>query len=198
MANRYFTQFFYTPHKMPVMIDCNIAIGSTGAVGTVKGPGVSGVTRLGTGLYQIKLQDNYYKFYKLDWNLEAPVTGSAVNDGSFVTGTLYQITTVGTTDWVSAGLPAGLTAAVGMVFKAAGAGGAGTGAAKALGSSGVFAVEVVGNPQLMLAPQGSANQGAIITIKCLDASGAAVDPTSGSVLFLDMYLSNSSVVVQGE
>lgn len=198
MANRYFTQFFYTPHKMPVMIDCNIAIGATGAVGTIKGPGVSGVTRLGTGLYQIKLQDNYYKFYKLDWNLEAPVTGSAVNDGSFVTGTLYQITTVGTTDWTAAGLPAGLTAAVGMVFKAAGAGGAGTGAAKALGSSGVFAVEVVGNPQLMLAPQGSANQGAIITIKCLDASGAAVDPTSGSVLFLDMYLSNSSVVVQGE
>ena len=106
MANRYFTQFFYTPHKMPVMIDCNIAIGSTGAVGTIKGPGVSGVTRLGTGLYQIKLQDNYYKFYKLDWNLEAPVTGSDVTDGSFSVGTVYQITAVGTTDWTAAALVA--------------------------------------------------------------------------------------------
>ena len=198
MANRYFTQFFYTPHKMPVMLDMNVAIGATGAVGTLKGPGIYGVTRLGTGIYQIKLQDNYNKFFKLDWNLEAPVTGSAVNDGSFSVGTVYQITTVGTTDWTAAGLPAGLTAAVGMVFKAATIGGAGTGAAKALGTSGIFAVEVVGNPQLMLAPTGSANIGGIITIKCLNASGAATDPADGSVLFLDLYLSNSSVVVQGE
>lgn len=198
MANRYFTQFFYTPHKMPVMLDCNVAIGATGAVGTVKGPGIYGITRLTTGIYQIKLQDNYNKFFKLDWNLEAPVTGSAVNDGSFSVGTVYQITTVGTTDWTAAGLPAGQTAAVGMVFKAATIGGAGTGAAKALGTSGIFAVEVVGNPQLMLAPTGSANIGGIITIKCLNASGAATDPADGSVLFLDLYLSNSSVVVQGE
>ena len=198
MANRYFTQFFYTPHKMPVMLDMNVAIGATGAVGTLKGPGIASVTRLGTGLYQVKLQDNYNKFFKLDWNLEAPVTGSAVNDGSFSVGTVYQITTVGTTDWTAAGLPAGLTAAVGMVFKAATIGGAGTGAAKALGTSGIFAVEVVGNPQLMLAPTGSANIGGIITIKCLNASGAATDPADGSVLFLDLYLSNSSVVVQGE
>lgn len=198
MANRYFTQFFYTAHKMPVMLDMNVAIGATGAVGTLKGPGIYGVTRLGTGIYQIKLQDNYNKFFKLDWNVEAPVTGSAVNDGSFSVGTVYQITTVGTTDWTAAGLPAGLTAAVGMVFKAATIGGAGTGAAKALGTSGIFAVEVVGNPQTMLAPQGAANQGGIITIKCLNASGAATDPAEGTVLFLDLYLSNSSVTVQGE
>lgn len=198
MANRYFTQFFYTPHKMPVMLDCNVAIGATGAVGTVKGPGIYGVTRLGTGIYQIKLQDNYNKFFKLDWNLEAPVTGSAVNDGSFSVGTVYQITTVGTTDWTAAGLPAGLTAAVGMVFKAATIGGAGTGAAKALGTSGIYAIEVLGNPQLMIAPNGAANIGGIITIKCLNASGAATDPADGSTLFLDFYLSNSSVVVQGE
>ncbi len=59
MANRYFTQFFYTPHKMPVLLDCNIVIGATGAVGTVKGPGISSVTRLAVGTYQIKLQDKF-------------------------------------------------------------------------------------------------------------------------------------------
>ena len=198
MANRYFTQFFYTPHKMPVLLDCNVVIGSTGAVGTTKGPGISAVTRLGTGLYQIKLQDNYNRYYMGGWGFVAPVTGSAVNDGSFVTGTQYIITTVGTTDWVAAGLPAGLTAQVGQTFKAAGAGGAGTGAAKAVGSSGIFAVEVIGDTNLMLNPIGAANQGGIVTVKCLNASGAATDPAAGSVMGLTFYLSNSSVQVQGE
>lgn len=198
MANRYFTQFFYTPHKMPVLLDCNVVIGSTGAVGTLKGPGIASVTRLGTGLYQIKLQDNYNRYYMGGWGFVSPVTGASVNDGSFVTGTQYIITAVGTTDWLAAGLPAGITPAVGCTFKAAGAGGAGTGTAKAVGSSGIFALEVVGDTNLMLAPAGQANQGGIVTIKCLNASGAATDPAAGSVMGLTFYLSNSSVMVQGE
>ena len=198
MANRNFTRSFYTIHAMPVLLDCNVVIGSTGAVGTTKGPGISAVTRLGTGLYQIKLQDNYNRYYMGGWGFVAPVTGAGVNDGSFSTGTQYIITTVGTTDWVAAGLPAGLTAQVGSTFKAAGAGGAGTGVAKAVGTSGIFAVEVVGDTNTMLNPIGAANQGGIVTIKCLNASGAATDPAAGSVMGLTFYLSNSSVYTQGE
>lgn len=198
MANRSFTRNMYTMHAMPVLLDCNVVIGATGAVGTTKGPGIASVTRLGTGIYQIKLQDNYNRYFMGSWGFVAPVTGSAVNDGSFVTGTQYVITTVGDTDWTSAGLPAGLTAAAGMTFKAAGAGGAGTGAAKAVGTSGIYTVEVVGDTNLMLAPQGAANMGGIVTIKCLNASGAATDPTAGAVMGLTFYLSNSSVIVQGE
>jgi hypothetical protein len=201
MANRYFTQFFYTPHKMPVLLDCNVVIGSTGAVGTIKGPGIAGVTRLSAGVYQIKLQDNYNRYFMGSWGFVAPTTGSTVNDGSFVTGTTYVITAVGTTtaaEWLAAGVPAGITPDVGVVFKAASAGAAGTGTVKALGSSGIFALEVLGNTNLMLGPSGAANQGGLVTIKCLNASGAATDPAAGSVMGLTFYLSNSSVTVQGE
>jgi hypothetical protein len=198
MANRRLTQFHYSLHAMPVLLDCNVAIGATGAVGATKGPGIASVTRKSAGVYAIKLQDNYFKFYNLRWNFEAPVTGSDVADGSFVSGTTYIITAVGTTNWTAIGLPAGITAAVGMSFTATGVGGAGTGTAKAVGTSGIFAVEVVGDPNLQLGPVGPGNQGATIMIKCLDASAAATDPASGSKMHLEFYLSNSSVQVQGE
>lgn len=199
MANRRFTQFFYTPHAMPVLIDCNVAIGATGAVGTLKGPGVASITRQSQGIYLIRLQDNYNKCFNVQASFEAPVTGSDVPDGSFSVGTTYIITAVGTTDWTAAGLPAGLTAAVGMSFKAATIGGAGTGTAKAVGSSGIFAVEMVGDPNLEIAPTVPAGTvGGYLTVKCLNASGAATDPASGSKMHLMIYLSNSSVQVQGE
>lgn len=197
MANRRFTQFFYTPHAMPVLIDCNFAVGATGAVGTLKGPGVSSVTRLSIGKYQVKLQDNYFKFYGMYPTLSAGVTGADITAGSFVVGTTYIITALGTTNWQTAGLPAGLTAAVGMSFKAAVVG-TGTGTVKAVGTTGVATVEVIGDANLMLGPIGSGIQGGYITVQCLDAAGALVDPTSGCIVGLAMYLSNSSVVVQGE
>jgi len=206
MANRRFTQFFYTPHMMPVLLDLNVAIGGSGAVGTVKGPGISSVTRLAAGIYKIKLQDNYNRYYGIESSFLGPVTGSDVPAGSLVTGTLYVITALGTTtqaQWEAAGVPAGVTAAVGVSFVAV-ATTSGTGTAKAVGSSGVNAVEVAGQPTLQLGPQGVANQGGYIIIKCIgvtsssDTTPIAVDPASGSTLFLQIYLSNSSVQVQGE
>lgn len=198
MANTRFTQFYYTKHMMPVQIDGNVVIGATGAVGTTIGPGISSVTRLAVGTYRVKFLDNYFKFYAFSGGFQSPVTGSSVPDGSFIANTVYQITAVGTTNWTAAGLPAGLTAAVGMIFKAANVGGAGTGTVKALGSSGVSSIDVAGNPQLELSPSGAANMGAYITIQCFDAAGAAVDPADTSVMFLKFLLSNSSVTVAGE
>ena len=200
MANRRFTQFFYTTHAMPTLIDCNFLVGATGAVtaGTLKGPGVASVTRMGVGIYRVKLQDNYFKFYFASAHFRAPVTGAAVTAGSFVTGTTYQIVTVGTTNYTAVGLPAGLTAAPGQVFTATGAG-TGTGTVQALGSSGVFAVESLGDTNLMLNPSAAQqNIGGYVTLKCIDAAGAAVDPANGATMFIEMYLSNSSVVTQGE
>lgn len=202
MANRYFTQFNYSLHKFPVLIDCNVAIGATGAVGTLKGPGVTSVTRLAAGTYQVKLQDNYFKYFAGFCSIDSPVSGSNVTAGSFSVGTVYQITALGTTDWQVAGLPVGLTAAVGMSFKAA-AIGSGTGTAKIMGPSGIVAFEVIGNPDLELGPS-SANQGGYITVRCYGATDAstttlvATDPADGSKLRMAFWLSNSSVVVQGE
>lgn len=197
MANRRFTQFFYTAHAMPVLIDCNFAVGATGAVGTLKGPGVSSVTRQSIGTYRVKLMDNYNKFFGMYPTLTAGVTGASITAGSFVVGTTYIITALGTTNWQTAGLPAGLTAAVGMSFKAA-AVGSGTGTVKAVGITGVATVEVVGDGNLELAPTGSGIQGGYLTVQCLDAAGALVDPADGSIVGLAIYLSNSSVQVLGE
>lgn len=195
MANRTFNQFTYSFHKMPVVLDCNFLVGSTGAVGTTKGPGITAITRLAVGIYQIQLQDNYFKYFLGDWQFAAPVTGADVASTALVTGTAYQITAVGTTNWQTAGLPVGLTAAVGQSFVAVGTA-TGTGTAKAIGTSGIFAIENLSNPNLSLAP--SNPNGAYIHIKCLNASGAATDPAAGSTLFLGFYLSNSSVIFQGE
>lgn len=207
MANRRFTQFNYSMHMMPVHLDCNIAIGATGAVGTVVGPGIYAVTRLAAGIYKIQFQDNYYKLFGMDSVIQSPVTGSNVAVTAITPGSVYQITVIGTTttaQWVTAGLPVGTTPAVGQVFLAA-ATSAGTGQAKLLGVSGISAVELIGDSNTQLGPLGLPQyQGGYAVIKCLGATDAstttliATDPANGSKLYLDFYLSNSSVVVQGE
>jgi len=207
MANRSFTRSFYTLHAMPVLIDLNFAVGASGAVSSLKGPGVASVTRLSAGIYSIKLQDNYNKFYGLESWLKAPVTGSAVAGGAFVAGTVYEIFTLGNTtlaQWQAAGLPVGVTPAVGVSFVAT-AVGAGTGSVKAIGASGIGSVEVVGDPQLQLNVLGQGSTpGGIIIVKCMgptaadDTAQIATDPANGSILGLSLYLSNSSVQVQGE
>lgn len=200
MANRRFTQFFYTAHAMPVLIDFNFVVGASGAVtaGSLKGPGVQSVTRLSAGTYKVKLDDNYTRFYGAYLTMEAPTTGSAVTAGSFVTGTTYQITTLGTTNWNAIGLSSELTAAVGMAFVATGAG-TGTGTATAVGDSGIVSAEIVGNPDLTLGPvTASGRNGGVVLFQCISDAGAVADPAAGSVLSLALYMSNSSVKVQGE
>jgi len=209
MANRRFTsQFNYNFHVMPVMLDCNIAIGATGAVGTVKGPGITSVTRLSAGRYQIKLMDNYKQLYAcIGQILAAPVTGSAIDPNAGAVGTVYQITTVGATDWTTAGLPAGLTPAVGMILKLAAAPTASTGRVKAIGKSGITMIEALGTPGLMLSPIADpidGVQGGLVTIQCLGPTSSSdttlipTDPADGSTLAVLMWLSNSSSTVQGE
>ena len=206
MANARFTQFYYTKHTMPILIDGNFAVGSSGAVGTLKGPGITSVTRLSAGRYKILLQDNYYKFFGLSSFVAAPVSGSDVAVTAISPGTVYVITAVGTTttaQWITAGVPQGITPAVGVTFLAA-ATSSGTGQAKVVGVSGIAAIEVLGNPSTTLNPIGQGSPGGYVVIQCLGATGAGdttlipADPASGSNLQFSLYLSNSSVLVAGE
>lgn len=193
MANRRFYQFLYSKVPMLTMIQGNVVIGASGAVSSSSGVGVTSVTKLATGIYRIKLQDNYNHFVGADFTLESPVTGGSVSDGSFVADTLYQITAVGTTDWASVGLPSDLTATVGQVFVASATGGAGSGTAKAVGLTGVADIEVAGVlPDTMLAPS---TAGSYITIQCVDAAGALVSPASGSSIGFQIFLRNSSATM---
>lgn len=62
------------------------------------------------------------------------------------------------------------------------------------GLSGVSTIEIQNAPNTSLAIAG----GAELTVKCLDAAGALVDPASGSSLNVIMIASNSSVLIGGE
>lgn len=157
MALRNFlSQRTFNWHAMAVQLDAQVTIGSSGAPTLVTSSaassiptsrGIKSITRLSAGTYQIQLDDNYSQL--LDYKAQFSAgQGSTVNMGSLVTGTVYQILTLGTStqaQWVAAGLPTGLTAAVGMVFKAAGAG-AGNGTTKALVTNAVNGIEMIATP----------------------------------------------------
>lgn len=59
MANRYFTQFFFSFFKKPVLIAGKIPLNSSAAVGTVSIKGVTSVAKTGTGTYLVTLNDSY-------------------------------------------------------------------------------------------------------------------------------------------
>lgn len=184
-------QFLFSKVPMLTYIQGSVLIGSSGAVTSSNGNGISSVTKLGTGIYQVQLLENINAFMSASFMIEGGTTGSPVADGSFVSGTEYQITVVGTTNWAAIGLPADMTAAVGQVFVATGVGGAGTGTATAVGKSGIFAVEMA-TPSAMLASS-SPSKGAIFIFQTYNASGALTSPASSSRIHFDFILRNSSV-----
>ncbi len=192
---------------MPVSIDGLIAIGATGAptIATNNAIGVASITRMAVGQYRIQLQDNYSKLLQFKATMQSPVTGAAVAATALTPALVYQIVTMGTTtqaNWVTAGLPTGVTAAVGVTFLAA-ATSSGTGTAKVLGASGITAVEILSSNINMLknAPANGIpiNEGGFIDFQCLGATDAstttliAKDPADGSKILFEVVLSNSSI-----
>jgi hypothetical protein len=59
MGNRYMSQFQYTLEKDTVTLFGSVVIGAAGAVQTVKGGGIAGVVKSGTGLYEIEFEDSW-------------------------------------------------------------------------------------------------------------------------------------------
>jgi hypothetical protein len=194
MANRRFEQFTFGLEHYPVQLYGSFAIGATGAVSLVRGSGIASVTRLAVGTYQIKLEDNYYRFLNLQALFEMPVTGSDVAATAMVAGTTYEITALGTTNFALYGVAAGVAPAVGVAFVAT-AVGLGTGTVKAVAASGIYGVQVIGNPQLMDQPS---VKGAVILIRTMNNAGAATDPVDGTVMNLQINVRNSGVKSKGE
>lgn len=191
MSNAYLQQFWFSKTRMPVELVGQCLIGASGATSAFVGNGFTSVTRKGTGVYEVKLQDTYYKFHKLDVNFAGGVTGAAVAGGAFVVGTQYQIVSLGSTtqaQWVAAGVPSGVTARVGLEFVAS-AVGAGSGTVKAIAGSGVASVEVGQNPDYSV----NALAYPYFLFACYDYAGALVDPTNGCTMFIDAIFQNSSV-----
>lgn len=201
MANRNFpSKFTYSFHLMPVAVDASVNVGASGAPTLNSQLGIQSITRLSAGRYRIQLQDNYARLLDFSAIFIAAPTGSAVADGSFSVGTVYSIASVGTTNWASAGLPAGITPAVGVTFKAATVGGAGSGTAQAIGTSGIASCELLTQNSNMLNNQPfQAFAGGFVDFQCLAPTSSSVttmiptDPANGSIMRINLRLNNSSV-----
>lgn len=199
MANKRLYQFLYTKQPKLTMYNGTVTFGATGAVASFTGAGVQGVTRLTTGIYQVKLQDNFVAYVGATTNMLGGPSGSAVTDGSLVTNTLYQITTLGTTNWVAAGYDADFTPVVGGVFVATGAGGSGGGTATAIAASNITNIEVALDPASQLNNlNANLGRGAafILSTYGLPASGqvpAPTNPLSGSRMSFKFWFKDSSV-----
>lgn len=156
---------------MPVSLDMSVSIGSSGAptIESGSGLGIQSITRLSAGKYRLRLDDNYMKLLMVNARMQSPV-GSPVVAGSLSPGSVYQIISLGTStqaNWVTAGVPEGIEAAVGVTFLCA-ATSSGTGTAGLLGSSGVMNVEIMGNNANML--QYSPGKGGYVDIQCMGPS----------------------------
>jgi len=223
MANRYFNQFFYSPHKMPVQLDCNFVVDSTNGNGlgirSLKGQGIqavymntsatpAGPVNPAAGYIYVQLQDSYNRYLAGTSGIVVPSTGAPISisgTGVLTVGVPYIIASVGTStaaNWQAVGLPEGITPAVGVSFFAtATGGGTGTGSVVASGVAAIDTITVVGNANLttgFVAPEVGTSAPYII-LKCIGATSSsvttqtAIAPAAGSVIGLTFLFSNSSV-----
>ena len=103
--------------------------------------------------------------------------------GSFVTNVLYQIVTLGNTNYAAIGLNSGFTPAVGQLFVATGAG-SGTGTAKAVGYSDADFIEVPYSSNQMVAST-VAGQGAIVIFNIYQSSSLSITGNTHSNTTVD-------------
>lgn len=161
-----------------------------------------------SGTILVQLSDNFTQLYSFHADFCSPNSGSniLVASAGVTSGLAYTITTVGTTiqsDWVTLGLPPGITPAVGVSFVAKATTTApGTGAVQVpvSGASGIDHIENLGFPHMILGPVpvgGSPNVGGWAVLNCLKNT-VLTAPAAGTVIRLTWYLSQSSVQVAGE
>lgn len=219
MANRNWSSGgkIYSMHTSPVLIDCNFVVDntSTNGISSLKGPTVTSVymntsasasaTNPAAGTIVIRLADNYNKsLVGMLHSIQSPNSGTPLTSTTIgIANTITALGTATAAQWQARGLPIGVTPAIGVSFVASSSGVIGGSAAvqiTAAAGSGVATIEVVGDPNQSIAPDQSTGQGygAYLILQCRDYAGALVAPANGSVIGLQFYLSNSSVMVQGE
>lgn len=222
MANRRFTQFFWTLHKYPVQLDCIFQVDNTQPAGVsgLKGAGIqnvfmhttttpaSGSPNPAAGLIYVQLQDNYKFLYEGRSHFRSPPSGVNIgvtaSGAALTVGQAYQIVSLGTTttaNWVTLGVPIGTTPAVGVPFIAAATGaGTGTGQVQAYSASGVDHAEVLSDPNLTISSSSATvagqTNGAYVIYQCL-SGGVVTAPTQFTWISLALYLSNTRINVQG-
>lgn len=161
------------------------------------------------GTIIVQLQDSFNRVFNVMNARVVALSGSdiKVDNSALTAGVPYVISILGNATaakWAALGVPAGVTPAVGVAFIAASNGGAGNTLTSrvqtTVTASTVAAIDVVGGNTLACSPLASANQGfgAQIILQCRDYAGAVVQPPDAVAIHLEMYLSDSSVIIQGE
>lgn len=119
-----------------------------------------------SGYALIQFTNNFNYYLGGFTQFQAPTTGSIKIDNSALTaGVVYVITTLGDAtlaQWQAVGVPAGVTPAVGVSFVATAVGAGSnvlTSRVSTPTTSGIYGVEVVGDPAVMLASSNIASNG---------------------------------------
>ena len=222
MANRNWSSGgkIYSMHVKPVLLDCNFVVDSTNGNGlgirSLKGPAIQAVymhtsatpaagnPNPAAGTIVIQLADKYNRSFSGFNAIVSPVSGSPLT--STTAGVPVIIVSLGSASlaqWQAKGLPLGISPAVGVSFVPTASGTIGGSAAveiAAAAGSNVCTIETLGDPNLSINPNPAANQGfgGQIILQCRDYAGALAAPANGSVISIAMYLSDSSITVQGE
>lgn len=212
---------YYSNITQPVKLDLSFTVDATNGLGvtSVKSNGYARNVFMHTsttpssnngylnpnpvaGYALIQLNNNYNHFLGMSYVFRSPPSGASLT--ATTAGLAYQIITVGTTtlaQWQAAGLPAGITPAVGISFVAIATGsigGTGTVNVPATAGAVVAQAEVIGNPDLSSSNSSIAvNGGAWLLVRFMDYAGAIVAPAAGSVCSMSLYLDASSVTIDG-
>ena len=214
MANRnWLSNKMYQMEAYPVLVSCTFQVDPTSpeGVSNLTGGTVKAVYMESSspssanpnpvaGVIQVRLQDNYSKLLGVSVMCQEAASGTPLT--SVTQGVPYLITSLGTTtlaDWQSIGLPVGVTPAAGVMFIA-------TSSVAITGTGEVQTGLDVQAPEIALAGVANANLqnsnspvngGAILTLVSR-AAGSVTALRPGTVVRVNMYLSNSSVTVQGQ
>lgn len=209
-------------HKEPVLLDCNFIVDSTNGNGlgirSLKGPCVqaiymhtSSTPAIGNpnpaaGIIIVQLADNYNRYFG---GFSGQVSVIGATQATTTNHVAYVVTSLGTStavQWLAVGFPSqyfnvttGLPN-VGAAFIATATGtigGSATVAPSSATGSGIDHIEVLGDINQTISSSQPQTVGAQLILQCF-FEGAITAPADGTAIGLSFYLSNSSILVQGE
>lgn len=214
---------YYSNITQPVEISCNFVVDSANGNGlgvrSIKSNGYvqnvfmhtsaplagSGNPNPAAGYAMIQLVNNYNKYLGgFSGFVQATQTPTKIDNSALTIGQPYIITVLGNAtaaQWLTLGVPAGVTPAVGVPFVAiattAGTANTSTSRVSLPKSSNVFKNEVIGDSNLTVNTQRQTYGGQYILVEFFDITGAAVAPTDGSVCGMTFIFDASSVTIDG-
>jgi hypothetical protein len=166
-------------------------------------PALVGNPNPAVGFLEVIFKNNFNVYIGGFSGFVSPLSGTPIGIAgtSLVIGQAYVIVSVGTStlaDWQAVGLPIGFVPTVGQSFIAIKTGnGAGTGAVEVPLVAGVDSMQIIGDPNQMIANSSIAsNNGAYVLLQFLEA-GALATPTNNTVVGMTFKFDRSSVTIDG-